>query len=133
LLKQVINNYWIKRFSFVSFKGNPNDPNNRSLHWPLYEERNKSYINFHAQEIRTENHFFEERFQFWDMILHRQICTPFRWYHTCLLVGILILTILLIIIYIFYSTKRSRRNIIPTELTNSHVITTYHFLPSIVS
>ncbi len=67
------------------------------------------------------------------MILHRQICTPFRWYHTSLLVGILILTILLITIYIFFNTKRSRRNIIPTELTNSHIITTYHFLPSVVS
>jgi carboxylesterase type B len=110
--------------------GNPNDPNNLSLHWPLYEETNKSYINFHAQEIRIENHFLEERFQFWDMILHRPLCIPFRWYHTCLLVGILILTILLITIYIFFNTKRSRRNIIPTS---SHVITTYHFLPSIVS
>jgi high-affinity Fe2+/Pb2+ permease len=67
------------------------------------------------------------------MILHRQICTPFRWYHTSLLVGILILTLLLIIIFIFYNSKRSRRNIKPTELTNSHILTTYHFLPSVVT
>jgi len=113
--------------------GNPNDPNNLSLYWPLYEKINKSYINFHAQKIRIENQFLEERFQFWDMILHRQMCKPFRWYHTTLLVGISILTILLIIIYIFYNTKRSRRNIKPTELNNGHILTTYHFLPSVVT
>ena len=115
------------------FSGNPNEGNNLSLYWPTYEEESKSYMNFHAGDIRIEKNFFEERFQFWQMILHRQICAPFRWYHTCLLVGILILTLLLILIYIFYNNKRARRNIIPTDLTNGHIITTYHFLPSVVT
>ena len=35
--------------------------------------------------------------------------------------------------YIFYSSKRSRRNIKPTELTTTHIVTTYHFLPTVVS
>lgn len=115
------------------FLGNPNEGNNLSKYWPMYEEESKSYINFHAAEIRIEKNFLEERFQFWQMILHRQICAPFRWYHTCLLVGILILTLLLILIYIFYNNKRARRNIIPTDLTNGHIITTYRFLPSVVT
>jgi len=125
--------YYNKKMSFFYFKGNPNEPNHVSIHWPLYEKTNKSYINFHAHQIRIENQFLEERFQFWDMISHRQKCTPFHWYHTSLLVGILILTLLLIIIFIFYNTKRSRRNIKPTELTNNHILTTYHFLPTVVS
>ena len=122
-----------KSFFSPRFLGNPNDEKNLSVYWPLYAENSKSYINFHADHIRTETNFLEEHFQFWDSILHRQICTPFRWYHTCLLVGILILTILLVLIYIFYNNKRARRNIIPTDLTNGHIITTYHFLPSVVT
>ncbi|CAF1671213.1 unnamed protein product, partial [Adineta ricciae] len=113
--------------------GNPNSPNNVSLYWPSYETTNKSYINFHVKETRIENQYLEERFRYWDMISHRQVCLPFHWYHTFLLVSILILTILLIIIYIFYNTKRSRRNIKPTELTTRNVITTYDFLPSVVT
>jgi carboxylesterase type B len=122
----------IKPSVFI-LKGNPNEPNQLSIHWPPYEKTKKSYINFHANQIHIENHFLEERFQFWNMISHRHLCTPFRWYHTCLLVGILILTLLLIIIYIFFNTKRARRNIKPTELTTSNVLTTYHFLPNVVS
>jgi hypothetical protein len=67
------------------------------------------------------------------MILHTQICQPFVWYHKCLLIGILVLTLLLLAIYIFYNAKRSRRNIKPTEITNTDVVTTYHFLPTVVS
>jgi carboxylesterase type B len=117
----------------IYFQGNPNQPNDGSIHWPLYEKSNKSYINFHAHQTRIENYFLEERFQFWDMISHRPQCTPFRWYHTCLLVGILILVLLLISIYIFYNTKRSRRNIKPTEITTSDILTTYYYFPSVVS
>ncbi|CAF1027669.1 unnamed protein product [Rotaria sordida] len=113
--------------------GNPNEPNNVSIYWPPYEKTNKSYINFHAHKIRIENNFLEERFQFWDMLSHRTMCKPFHWYHTCLLVGILILTLLLISIFIFHNTKRSRRNIKPTELTTNDILVTYHFLPSVVS
>lgn len=115
------------------YLGNPNDQTNTSIYWPTYEDESKLYMNFRAGNIRTEKNFFEERFQFWQMILHHPICTPFRWYQTGLLVGILILTILLILIYIFYNNKRARRNIIPTDLTNGHIITTYHFLPSVVT
>ncbi|CAF4761215.1 unnamed protein product [Rotaria sp. Silwood1] len=113
--------------------GNPNEQNNISIYWPLYEKINKSYINFHPNKIHIENNFFEERFQFWDIISHRPICNPFRWYHTSLLIGILILTLLLILIFIFHNTIRSRRNIKPTELTTNNILVTYHFLPSVVS
>ena len=77
--------------------------------------------------------FLEDRFHFWNMILHRPRCTPFRWYHTCLLLGILLLVIILLSIYIFYNAKRSRRNIKPTESNRNDVVTTYHFLSPIVT
>ncbi len=99
----------------------------------MYEEKKKSYINLNVYDTQIEEQFLEERFQFWNMILHSQICTPFRWYHTCLLVGILLLVLVLLAIYIFYNAKRSRRNIEPTRITNTDVVTTYHFLPSVVS
>lgn len=67
------------------------------------------------------------------MILHSQICTPFRWYHTCLLVGVLLVALTLLAIYIFYNAKRSRRNIKPTEIRSTDVVTTYHFLPTVVT
>ncbi|CAF3651944.1 unnamed protein product [Adineta steineri] len=113
--------------------GNPNEPNSVSVQWPPYEKIKKSYINFHAKKLLVEDNFLEARFQFWNIIAHRQLCIPFYWYHTSLLVGILILTIFLILIYIFFNSKRSRRNIKPTELTTTNIITTYHFLPSVVS
>jgi hypothetical protein len=99
----------------------------------LYEQNKKSYISFHAYDAQIEENLFEERFQFWNMILHSQICTPFRWYHTGLLLGILILVLILLAIYIFYNAKRSHRNIKPTEIRNADVVTTYHFLPAVVS
>ena len=63
LLARRIMRYWtnfaktgMKLFSYHNkkkenfyFKGNPNEPNHLSIHWPLYEKINKSYINFHAQ------------------------------------------------------------------------------------
>lgn len=115
------------------FKGNPNEPNNVSIYWPPYEQIKKSYINFHANKITVDKYFLEERFQFWNIIAHRPECNPFRWYQTCLLIGILTFTVLLIAIYIFHNTKRSRRNIKPTELNTTNIITTYRFLPSVVS
>ncbi|CAF2500161.1 unnamed protein product [Rotaria sp. Silwood2] len=113
--------------------GNPNEPAYVPVYWPPYEKTKKTYINFHTYDTQIEEQFFEERFQFWNMILHRPTCTPFHWYHTCLLVGILIFFLVLLAIYIFYNAKRSRRNIKPTEITNNDVVTTYHFLPTVVS
>ncbi|CAF2143883.1 unnamed protein product [Rotaria magnacalcarata] len=113
--------------------GDPNEPEYVSVHWPRYEQTKKSYINFNAYDTQVEEQFFEERFQFWNMILHRPICTPFHWYHTCLLISILVLVLVLLAIYIFYNAKRSRRNIKPTDITNNDIVTTYHFLPSVVS
>ncbi len=115
------------------FLGNPNKPQYVPLNWTLYEQNNKSYINFHGYDVTIEENFFEERFQFWNMILHSQMCKPFHWYHTCLLVGILIIVLVLLAIYIFYNAKRSRRNIKPTEITQTDVVTTYHFLPTVVT
>lgn len=125
--------FLINKNKLFILKGNPNDPKNTSIYWPIYEITTKSYINLHANKIHIENYFLEQNFQFWDMILRRHKCIPFRWYHTCLLISILILTILLITIYIFYNTKRSRRNIKPTELTTRNILTTYHFVPTVVS
>lgn len=113
--------------------GNPNSPADLAVHWPAYETVKKSYINLHAEQTQVESYFFEDRVLFWHILSHRHACLPFHWYHTCLLVGILLLTIFLLVIYIFYNNKRARRNIKPTELTARHVITTYHFLPSVVS
>ncbi|CAF0801892.1 unnamed protein product [Rotaria sp. Silwood1] len=113
--------------------GNPNEPEYVPAYWPPYEKTRKSYINFNTYDIQIEDQFLEERFQFWHMILHRPTCAPFHWYHTCLLVGILILVLTLLAIYIFYNAKRSRRNIKPTETTNDDVVTTYHFLSAVVS
>ena len=122
------------RTSFMLlFEGNPNEPQDASVHWPMYEAKRKSYINFHAQRIRVDENFLEERFQFWDMLFHRPICTPFRWYHTSLLIGILVLVLLLIFTFIFHNTKRSRRNIKPIEMTTSEMLTHYQYLPSVVS
>ena len=67
------------------------------------------------------------------MILHTQTCQHFHWYQTSLLIGIFVLVLLLLAIYIFYNAKRSRRNIKPTEMQNTDVVTTYHFLPTVVS
>jgi high-affinity Fe2+/Pb2+ permease len=67
------------------------------------------------------------------MVLHGHTCPPFRWYHTCLLVGILAIVLILLATYIFYNAKRSRRNIEPTRVTNTNIVTTYHFLPTVVS
>jgi hypothetical protein len=128
--------FFLKYFFIESknlFPGNPNEPEYVPVNWPLYEQTKKSYIKFHAYDAEIEENFFEERFQFWNMILHSRICRPFRWYHTCLLVGILILVVVLLAIYIFYNAKRSHRNIKPTEITNTDVVTTYHFLPTVVS
>lgn len=122
------------RTSFMLlFQGNPNEPQHASVHWPMYEAETKSYINFHARRIRVDENFLEERFQFWDMLFHRPICTPFRWYHTSLLIGILVLVLLLIFTFIFHNTKRSRRNIKPIEMTTSEMLTHYQYLPSVVS
>lgn len=99
----------------------------------MYEGKRKAFINFHASHTRIEGDFLEDRFQFWDTILHRPRCTSFRWYHTCLLVGVLLLVIILLSIYILYNAKRSRRNIKPTEGNSNDVVTTYHFLSPIVS
>lgn len=103
------------------------------IHWPIYEQRNKSFINLHAEQIRIENDFFEERFQFWHFLSHRHRCRPFLWYHTSLLVGILIFTVLLILIYIFYNTKRARRNIKPVDLTSHQIRNAYQYLPTVVT
>ncbi|CAF2120363.1 unnamed protein product [Rotaria magnacalcarata] len=123
----------IRYWTNFAKSGNPNDPSAVSTLWPRYEQTKKSFINFHANKLNIEDNFLEERFQFWNMLSHRPVCNPFRWYQTCLLVGILILAILLITIYIFHNTKRSRRNIKPTELTTTNILTTYRFLPSVVS
>jgi len=121
--------YWT---NFAKF-GNPNDRKHLPIHWPIYEQTNRSFINFHAEQIRIENAFFEERFQFWEILSHRHKCRPFRWYHTSLLVGIFIFTLLLILIYIFYNTKRSRRNIKPVDLTSHQIRTAYQYLPTVVT
>ncbi|CAF0985298.1 unnamed protein product [Adineta steineri] len=113
--------------------GNPNEPEYTSVLWPAYEKEKKSFISFNANDTHIEHNFLEERFQFWNTILHNQMCAPFRWYHTCLLVGILLIVLILLSIYIFYNAKRSRRNIKPTEVTNTDVVTTYHFSSSVVS
>ncbi|CAF1212043.1 unnamed protein product [Rotaria sordida] len=125
--------YLIRYWTNFAKTGNPNEPEYVPTYWPLYENIKKSYINFHTNDIQIGEQFLEERFQFWNMILNRSICTPFHWYHTCLLVGILIFALALLAIYIFYNAKRSRRNIKPTEITNNDVVTTYHFLSTVVS
>jgi hypothetical protein len=113
--------------------GNPNEPEYVPVIWPLYESKNKSYLNFHNYDVQVEENFFEECFQFWNMILNTQLCQPFLWYHKFLLISILVLILILLSIYIFYNAKRSRRNVEPTEITNTDVVTTYHFLPTVVS
>ena len=113
--------------------GNPNEPEYASVYWPLYERVNKSFISFNALNTHIEDNFLEERFQFWDSVLHRPMCAPFRWYHTCLLIGILVIVLSLLSIYIFYNAKRSRRNIKPTEVTNTDTVTTYRFTSDVVS
>ncbi len=137
MLREVIRKiflYRIKKKKIFFFLGTPNEPEYVPVYWPLYEEKKKSYINFHNYDADIEENFFEERFQFWNMILHGRICTPFRWYHTCLLIGILLIVLCLLAIYIFYNAKRLHRNIKPTEIANNDVVTTtYHFLPTIVT
>lgn len=113
--------------------GNPNGPEYVPVTWPKYEEKNKSYINFQNYDAQIDENFLEERFQFWNMVLHTQTCQPFHWYQTSLLIGIFVLVLLLLSIYIFYNAKRSRRNIKPTEIRSTDVVTTYHFLPTVVS
>ncbi|CAF1539425.1 unnamed protein product [Adineta ricciae] len=113
--------------------GNPNEPEYASVYWPLYERVNKSFISFNALNTHIEDNFLEERFQFWNSVLHRHMCAPFRWYHTCLLIGILVIVLSLLSIYIFYNAKRSRRNIKPTEVTNTDTVTTYRFASDVVS
>jgi hypothetical protein len=113
--------------------GNPNEPEYVSVYWPKYEITKKSFINFNVNSTQIEENFLEERFQFWNTVLHQQMCAPFRWYHTCLLIGILVLVVVLLSIYIFYNAKRSRRNIKPTEVTTTDTVTTYHFTPAVVS
>ncbi|CAF0737223.1 unnamed protein product [Didymodactylos carnosus] len=73
--------YWT---NFVK-TGDPNNPNDIQVHWPPYEQTKKSFINLHASNIRTENHYLEERFLFWDTILNHRTCSHFQWYHTTLL------------------------------------------------
>jgi len=121
--------YWT---NFVK-TGNPNEPQYIPVEWPAYEQTRKAYINFQNYDAIVEEQFFEERFLFWHMVLNTQICKPFYWYHTTLLVGILILVIILLAVYIFYNAKRSRRNIKPTEISNADAVTTYRFLPTVVS
>jgi hypothetical protein len=113
--------------------GSPNEPDYVPVIWPLYESKKKSYINFHNYDVKIEENFFEDSFQFWNLILHTQVCKPFLWYQKSLLIGIFVLILVLLSIYIFYNAKRSRRNIKPTETPNSDVVTTYHFLPTVVS
>lgn len=103
------------------------------MHWPTYEKSRKAYISFNARHTRVEENFLEERFQFWHTVLHHRMCAPFRWYHTCLLVGILVVVLSLLSIYIFYNAKRSRRNIKPTEVTNANAVTTYRFTSNVVA
>ena len=121
--------YWT---NFVR-TGDPNEPAGVAVLWPRYEADRKAYMNLHGSRTRVEENFLHERFHFWDMVLHRPACTPFYWYQTCLLVGILLLVLFLLSTYIFHTTKRSRRNIKPTGMITCEMLTHYQFLPSVVS
>ena len=100
----------------------------------MYEQTTKSFINFHANHTQIDRNFLEDRFHFWDTVLHRQRCTSFHWYQIGLLVGILLLALVLLFVYIFYNAKRSRRNIKPTEAGNSDIVTTtYRFLSPVAT
>ena len=114
--------------------GDPNAPDHVSVRWPNYESTSKSYLNLHANHTRVGHDFLEERFQFWHSILHRPRCLPFRWYHTCLLIGILVLVLTLLFVYICYNAHRSRRNVKPTSevISNDVVTTTYRFFSPIL-